>query len=187
MIDLNRSMGCKYYLHTQKTNSLDFGKNTSAIYMMGSGTLGAAMEAAIVQHRGIALSFGYRQLENPKELIMAASKFSIDLISHLIENWDEKVDTYSVNVPLENELIETGRLPVRHAFVQQNRWGSCFSKRTDGNGYNFTPNYSVVDNHLHTGSDAWCLRNGIASVTGLKATFKEADPEADHHIDIKST
>lgn len=103
----------------------NYGRNTTALFALSSGTVGGAMEAAVSGKKAIALSYAFSSRSHDPEIISEASKHSVRLIEHLHANWDSEVDLYTVNVPLEpgmskNKILYTNML--------DNRWtsGSCF-------------------------------------------------------------
>lgn len=103
----------------------NYGRNTTAIFSLSSGTVGGAMEAAVCGKRSIALSYAFSSRNHDPVVIAEASRHSVKLIEHLYKIWDEKVDVYSVNVPLEPG-VEGGK--VLYTKMLDNRWksGSCF-------------------------------------------------------------
>lgn len=103
----------------------NYGRNTTALFALSSGTIGAAMEAAVCGKRAIALSYAFSSRQHDPDVIAEASRHSVKLIEYLCQNWVAGVDLYSVNVPLEpgvskNKILYTSML--------NNRWstGSCF-------------------------------------------------------------
>lgn len=104
----------------------NYGRNTTAVFALSSGTLGAAMEGATLGKKSIALSYAFDSREHDPEIIAAASKVSTRLVEKLMKEWPEDVHVYSINVPLkkgvENQLIT-------YAEMIQNKWtsGSTFT------------------------------------------------------------
>ncbi|CAG8972791.1 hypothetical protein HYALB_00007716 [Hymenoscyphus albidus] len=119
----------------------NFGRNSTAVFSLSSGTLGGALEAAICRRKAIALSFAFFSMETPKkpdsakdpEIVAAATRLSTRLIQHLYDNWGKDVDVYSVNVPLV-EGVETRKIMWTN--MLQNYWsdGSCFKEVEDEDG-----------------------------------------------------
>lgn len=119
----------------------NYGRNSTAVFSLSSGTLGGALEAAICRRKAIALSFAFFSMESLKkpdsahdpEIIAAATNLSTKLIQHLYDNWGKDVDVYSVNVPLV-EGVETRKIMWTN--MLQNYWsdGSCFKEVEDGEG-----------------------------------------------------
>ncbi|KAI9771689.1 MAG: hypothetical protein M1840_001905 [Geoglossum simile] len=94
----------------------NYGRNTTAVFSLNSGTVGGAMEAAICRKRGIAISFAFYSDRCELESIAAASRQGLRLVEHLKSNWGNDVDLYSVNIPLipdvENRMVlYTNMLP----------------------------------------------------------------------------
>ncbi|KAI9711777.1 MAG: hypothetical protein M1820_001922 [Bogoriella megaspora] len=114
----------------------NYGRNTTAVFALSSGTLGGALEAAVCGYKAIALSYAFFDRENKPELIQEASTFSVKLVERLAREqkfWDEGSGglgggrLYSVNVPLKEGVSAR---KVVWTEVLQNRWrgSSCFSE-----------------------------------------------------------
>ncbi|KAK1759694.1 tubulin-tyrosine ligase [Echria macrotheca] len=107
----------------------NYGRNTTAVFALSSGTLGGALEAAVCRKRAVALSYAFFSRNHDPEIIAAASRRGVRVIEALWRDWpaDGSVDLYSVNVPLvedveDKDVLFTGML--------QNYWGegSCFTE-----------------------------------------------------------
>lgn len=119
----------------------NFGRNSTAVFSLSSGTLGGALEAAVCRRRAIALSYAFFSKEKPgvpdsahdPAIIKDASELSARLIEHLYANWGEDVDLYSVNVPLVEGVQQR---KVLWTNMLQNYWGagSCFKEIEDEEG-----------------------------------------------------
>lgn len=111
----------------------NFGRNSTSVFSLSSGTLGGALEAAVCKRRSIALSYAFFSRNHDPDIIAGASKLSVKLIEYLYANWGKEVDLYSVNVPLV-EGVE-GRKVMWTAMLQ-NYWGtgSCFQEVQDEEG-----------------------------------------------------
>jgi len=105
----------------------NYGRNSTAVFSLSSGTLGGALEAAVCKRKAIALSYAFFSRNHDPEIIASASKLSVRLIEHLHENWTEDVDLYTVNVPLI-EGVDSRK--VMWTNMLQNYWGpgSCFQE-----------------------------------------------------------
>jgi tubulin--tyrosine ligase len=87
--------------------SPNFGRNTSTAFALSSGTLGAALAASLSGLKSIAVSYGlmagYKN-PTPTEFVMAANEATCKIVKKLYEEgWKEggeKVDVYSINVPV---------------------------------------------------------------------------------------
>ncbi|KAM3073114.1 hypothetical protein ACMFMG_008834 [Clarireedia jacksonii] len=110
----------------------NYGRNSTAVFSLSSGTVGGAMEAAVCRRRAIALSYAFFSRNHDPEIIGGASRISVRLIEYLMGNWGEGVDLYSVNVPLVEGVEER---KVLWTDLLQNYWGegSCFEE-VDGGG-----------------------------------------------------
>ncbi|KAI9687842.1 MAG: hypothetical protein M1822_001922 [Bathelium mastoideum] len=107
----------------------NYGRNTTAVFALSSGTLGGALEAAACGRRAIALSYAFFDRANRPETIRGASRFSVALIEKLAgeEAYWERAQLYSVNVPLVDGVAER---KVLWTEMLQNQWksGSCFQE-----------------------------------------------------------
>ncbi|EGR51155.1 uncharacterized protein TRIREDRAFT_120402 [Trichoderma reesei QM6a] len=105
----------------------NFGRNSTAIFALSSGTLGAALEAAGSRYKAIALSFAFFSRNHDPVIIDAACRHSVRVIEYLYKQWptDGSADLYSVNVPLV-EGVETHQTVWTD--ILQNYWtkGGCF-------------------------------------------------------------
>ncbi|GAA5908221.1 5'/3'-nucleotidase SurE [Sporobolomyces salmoneus] len=94
----------------------NFGRNTSSAFALSSGTLGAALAGSLSGTPGIALSFGLMEGYKPpgKELVDRAVELSCMVIERLFKlGWgkgENKVDVYSVNVPLMPTILENPKV-----------------------------------------------------------------------------
>ncbi|KAL4911300.1 hypothetical protein BDW74DRAFT_7366 [Aspergillus multicolor] len=79
------------------------GRNASTIYNLSSGTVGGALEAATCGKRGIAVSFGSKDPQ-PDDIIEAAARLAVRIVHHLLENWDERVELYNLNIPMRLDV-----------------------------------------------------------------------------------
>ncbi|KAI1411135.1 sure-like protein [Hypoxylon sp. FL1857] len=108
----------------------NYGRNTTAVFALSSGTLGGALEAAVCRKKAIALSYAFFSRNHDPTIIDAASRHSVRVIEKLYSQWpaDKSIDLYSVNVPLI-EGVE-GRKTL-WAEMLQNYWGengACFEE-----------------------------------------------------------
>ena len=107
----------------------NYGRNSTAVFALSSGTLGAALEAAACGRRAVALSFAFFSRNHDPVIIDGACRHSVRVIEALYKQWpqDRSVDLYTVNVPLV-EGVE-GHKTVWTEMLQ-NYWtgGSCFQE-----------------------------------------------------------
>ena len=80
----------------------NYGRNTTAVFALSSGTLGAALEATVCGYRSIALSFAFFDRQNVPEIVAESCKQGVRVCSWLSQNgqWGDG-RLYSVNVPLK--------------------------------------------------------------------------------------
>ncbi|KAK5132240.1 hypothetical protein LTR04_004867, partial [Oleoguttula sp. CCFEE 6159] len=105
----------------------NYGRNTTALFALSSGTLGGALEGAVCGVPAIALSYAFFDRNHDADVIAEASRLSVRVAEWLAGHWGEGVGLYSVNVPLVRGV--EGR-KVCWTRVLQNAWtgGSCFEE-----------------------------------------------------------
>ena len=105
----------------------NYGRNTTAVFALSSGTIGAALEGAMSGKRSIALSYAFDSRKHDPEIISAASKLSTRLIEKLMNEWPGDVHLYSINVPIRKG-VENSK--ILYTEMIQNRWlsGSPFEE-----------------------------------------------------------
>jgi tubulin---tyrosine ligase len=107
----------------------NFGRNTTVLFGLSSGTIGAALEAALCGRKAIALSYAYSSHTHNQDVIEEALRLSVQLMQHLFDNWHEEADLYAVNVPLEPGM---SKRKVQYTSMLNNRWSSgSFYKAID--------------------------------------------------------
>lgn len=99
----------------------NYGRNTTAVFSLNSGTIGGAMEAAICRKSGIAISFAFYSHHHEPDSITAASRQGLRVVEHLFANWGAGVDLYSVNIPLVPD-VESRK--VLYTYMLPNYWAS---------------------------------------------------------------
>lgn len=101
----------------------NLGRNTGRTFMLASGTIGAAVEAALVGNgvRAVALSFGYKRnlTDHTPADIDTACDLAARVILRLFAHWPSgsggAVDLFSVNVPLALADGRDTRVLMAHA------------------------------------------------------------------------
>lgn len=99
----------------------NYGRNTTAVFALSSGTIGGALEGAISGKKSIALSYAFDSREHDPEIISAASRLSTRLVEKLTKEWPDDVHLYSINVPLRKGVENT---KIVYTEMLQNRWAS---------------------------------------------------------------
>ena len=99
----------------------NYGRNSTALFSLSSGTVGGAMEAAVCRKKAIALSYAFYSRDHDPMLIAGASRLSVKLIEHLYNRWDQNADLYTINVPLV-EGVEKHK--ILYTNTLQNYWSS---------------------------------------------------------------
>lgn len=111
----------------------NYGRNSTAVFALSSGTLGGALEAAVCGHRAIALSFAFFTRNHDPLIIEGAARHGVRVIEKLYADWptDGSLDLYSVNVPLVEGVEQNKTI---WAKMLQNYWreGSCFEEVVGG-------------------------------------------------------
>ena len=100
----------------------NYGRNTTAVFSLSSGTIGGAMEGAVCGKKSIAISYAFDSRIHDPVVIKEASERSVELIEYLYKNWPEReVDLYTVNVPLRKGVSSA---KIVYADILQNHWSS---------------------------------------------------------------
>ncbi|KAI7164624.1 sure-like protein [Hortaea werneckii] len=106
----------------------NYGRNTTAVFALSSGTLGAALEASVCGYRAIALSFAFFDRRNLPDVVAESCQQALRVCSWLSENaaWGDG-RLYTVNVPLLKGCTEAKTVWTR---MLQNEWkqGACFQE-----------------------------------------------------------
>lgn len=113
----------------------NYGRNTTAVFALSSGTMGGALEAAACRYKAVALSYAFFSRNHDPDIVAGASRHSVRVIEALAKQWptDGSVDLYSVNVPLI-EGVEGAK--TLFAPVLQNYWtqGTSAFEAVDAEG-----------------------------------------------------
>lgn len=62
----------------------NYGRNTTALFSLSSGTVGGAMEAATFGVRAVAISFAFWTREYDKGLVERACKHGVEIVEGLV-------------------------------------------------------------------------------------------------------
>ncbi|RFU35335.1 hypothetical protein B7463_g968, partial [Scytalidium lignicola] len=111
----------------------NYGRNSTAVFGLSSGTLGGALEAAVCKKKAIAISYAFFSRNHDPVIIAGASSLGVKIIEHLYNNWGQDVDLYSINIPLVEDVVNRKILWTK---MLQNYWepGSCFQEVEDDEG-----------------------------------------------------
>ncbi|RLV82842.1 putative tubulin--tyrosine ligase PBY1 [Meyerozyma sp. JA9] len=161
----------------------NFGKNSSNLYILTSGTVGAAMEAVTHGVKAVALSYAFNSLDHDFAILKEAARISVKLIAKLYRQLQHspQVDLFSVNIPLV-ESLQLGKTRIHYAPILQNSWNSIYAPNVDANGrkqFVWNPDFKKVykDGLLDTShTDSRVLLNEGISVTPLRAAFTATHP-----------
>lgn len=156
----------------------NFGKNSSNLYILASGTVGSAMEGVLHDKRAIALSYSYSSINHSFDEIKAASVKAVKLIGHLYDNWvqNQAVELYTINIPLNPHVSKAN---VYYAPILENKWGHSIYEKINETQFKWNPNFKkIYQDGLadFSHSDSRTLINNNITVTPLKAKFKELEP-----------
>lgn len=161
----------------------NFGKNSGNLYIMTSGTVGAAMEAVTHGVKAIAVSYAFFKPEHKYEELKQAAKITVKLVHKLYQQLQKRddVDIFTVNVPLL-PLLEYGTTKVHYAPILENYWNSIYEPVATGDDtaqFKWAPDFTKVhrDGLLDkTHTDSRVLLDEGVSVTPLKAAFHPVQP-----------
>ncbi|CAO3631826.1 unnamed protein product [Cunninghamella blakesleeana] len=184
----------------------NFGRNSSTIYTLSSGTIGASIEATLCGKKSIALSFPFYSRDFTSNQIQNACSMATDVIEQLYkkDNWP-KNGLFNVNVPLVD-----GPCPIHLTNFHSTHYGSLFRPihsdsstssssipieqqvRLESEGGNdqqrtifkFSPDFRSLSQPMNvlSGSDAYAINNKCISVTPMIASYEVADLNVDYGI-----
>ncbi|KAJ3417269.1 hypothetical protein HDV05_005725 [Chytridiales sp. JEL 0842] len=177
----------------------NLGRNSSAASSLSSGTVGAALDAALVGRKAIALSFAFynRDTLTDPSAISNACDSAIEIIESLWTQWpspstgstSQVPDLYNVNIP----LVPPPKRKVYWTTFQAGGYESLYKQLnkpkpsspnsndpTQANGdatqpvlpvYTFSPRFNRWEDAVE-GSDQWAVKNQCISITPMKAMFQ---------------
>lgn len=156
----------------------NFGKNSSNLYILASGTVGSAMEGVLHDKKSIAISYSYSSKYHTFDEIKSASQLAVKLVQNLYDNWNNDADLYTINVPL-NPKLSLESTKCFFAPILDNKWGHSIYLKIDKDHYSWDPNFEKIykdglEDVSH--SDNRVLLANNISVTPLKARFQQASP-----------
>ncbi|KAF7159477.1 hypothetical protein CNMCM5623_004815 [Aspergillus felis] len=161
----------------------NLGRNSTTLFALSSGTIGAALEAALCGKRAVALSFAHKSDKYDPVVIQEAASHSVQLLEHLYNIWADDVDLYSVNIPLEVGMsaqkimytsISKKQWSSDGAFCSINREEPCAVDKYEHKQFQWAPR---LDNPRNSGKGSspgdneWAIAHGMTSVTPLQANF----------------
>lgn len=180
----------------------NYGRNSSSIAALSSGTIAATLEGAGAGVKGIAVSYAFWNKECKEEWVQAATRITVKLAQHLYDHWDPDVDLYTINIPLCQELVE-GKCQVLKTTIHQAQHSCLFqptnartmderelrsaqskgeSTRVEAGSesgpktYEFRPRFEdlsqTIDSEEGRLSDTWAIAQKHISVSPLKANFQ---------------
>ena len=135
-------LGLYHFFQDQKPVDLvisgpNYGRNSTSLFCMSSGTIGGAMEAALFRKKAVALSFAFHSREHDPKLIAGACRQSAKIIEHLCDNWVQDVDLYTINVPVIDGVEER---KIFYTNILQNYWPSGTSfEEVEASDYDINP------------------------------------------------
>lgn len=106
----------------------NYGRNTTAVFALSSGTLGAALEACVCGYHTIGLSFAFFDRKNEPDVVNESCTQAVRVCEWLAKNgnWAD-ARLYSVNVPVKQGVTERKIVWTK---MLQNQWkkGACFQE-----------------------------------------------------------
>ena len=128
----------------------NYGRNSTTLFSLSSGTVGGAMEAATFKKKAIALSYAFFTRDHDPKIIAAASAQSVKLVEYLYHNWGSDVELYSINVPLV-ERVEGRKVFFTSSLENYWKSGSTFEE-VDPDAVGETPDERETQIRRQTGT-----------------------------------
>ncbi|KPI41207.1 putative tubulin--tyrosine ligase PBY1 [Cyphellophora attinorum] len=160
----------------------NYGRNTTALFALSSGTLGAALEGAVNGYRSIALSFAFDSQDHDIDIITEAAKLSVRLVEKFAREWAEDVHVYSINVPVRKGVSNN---KILYTEMIQNKWSSGSSYREVPAGESdaaANAEERKIRENEHTNGDS----NATAKNSPKHRTFKWAPHFQDVKISVEN-
>ncbi len=166
-------------------SGINLGLNFGSAFLLGSGTIGAALEAWIAGIPAIAFSMAIPNdaygLTGPRRIAAlahrpaAAAEVAADIVAQLLQvGFPESVDCFSVNMPAD-VTMDTPRVIAR---VTRSRYADLFTPdAVDGYRHQFK-GLTVLES-LEDG-DIQVVNRGAIAITPLHLDFFAPLPEAVH-------
>ncbi|KAF7306944.1 SurE domain-containing protein [Mycena indigotica] len=167
-----------------------------AAFALSSGTLGAALDAALAKTRAIAVSYGTVIHPTPPTFAPPAHQLACDIITRLVSDDSsfKSADLYNVNIPLVEGLLSDEGLKVAWTFMWRNHYGRLFKTVPANDGgplsFKFAPSMDSLiqpaESDVPVGSDGYAMMKGWASITPLQASFSEPSDIHDMALEDRS-
>lgn len=110
----------------------NYGRNTTSLFALSSGTMGAALEATQCGYKAIALSFAFYDRNNFPDVVAESCEQSVRICEWLVANgkWGD-ARLYSVNVPVKKGVMQN---KISWTTMLKNTWdkGACFQELPHG-------------------------------------------------------
>lgn len=155
----------------------NYGRNTTAVFSLSSGTLGGALEGSACGRKSIALSYAFFSRIHDHSAIKEASVLSVKIVEHLMKNWSDGVDLYSINVPLQAGVSQK---KILYTNILQNQWtqASCF-KRVPSQMKSWDP--EQAEEKVRLGELQHAYHAGTMVESGQPAESEREGPAHQHH------
>lgn len=137
-------------------SGVNVGANIGLEDLLTSGTVGAAMEAAIHGILGVAVSLDHDSLE-PPEYYERAARIGARVAKEFLEIYDGSYDLVNVNIPTNPRGIALTRLSLNSYVIKLRASGDLLEPYDGRDAY-----------EGREGTDAWAVRRGLVSVTPLR-------------------
>lgn len=190
-VDIGLNHLIKNYNFDLVVSGPNLGCNFSSAYITSSGTIGGAMNAVITNNiKSVALSWAYfdGNIVVSDGLFYDVCVRSVELIENLYKNWDQKVELYSINVPLKDVVKNSKAI---YTSILSTQWCSIYSgmkevtlddcSDVDTSGrvaleFQWAPDFTkirdAVAKSTNAFEDAKVVEGGNISVTPLRANFE---------------
>ncbi|KAK9765507.1 hypothetical protein K7432_006118 [Basidiobolus ranarum] len=158
----------------------NFGRNSSRVSALASGTIGAALDGCLASKKAIALSFAYfNRSKISAEQVGNACSMAMSVISHIWNSgWPKGVELFNINVP----LVDEPERPIMMTKFHQNVYRSLFEPveevvSDEGVVFKFSPDFKALHDivGIPEDSDAYALSKQYISITPMLATYQSVD------------
>lgn len=158
----------------------NLGRNAGNGSILSSGTVGAALEAVLLDRKAISISFAYFDFQSTKDkaIIEKCCETACKIITDLWESWDtEFPPMFNINIPMTLDIKG-----IEWCGFESKSYSSLFV-RTE-TGFKFKPSFTKPD-QVSVGTDMWAILNQKVSITPMHAKYHIETSDVARFKDLK--
>ncbi|SPQ93388.1 unnamed protein product (mitochondrion) [Plasmodiophora brassicae] len=150
----------------------NFGQNCGTSYMLSSGTVGGAMEAAMLGLRSVAASIAYAEVHADWSTqlgdIQVSCQALMATIAKVWRSWPDGIPQLAFNIGVK--LGSSADAQAKLCTALSESYGPLY-RRIDSTTYSF--DRCLFSTDAEEGTDRWAINNGFVAVTPIQPRFAE--------------